>query len=163
MVPDLITEETNFLVLVLTSETSSTRFVAVAQCRILFILNSIQLKLRFQWGSNSIRGLEERTQENPSFISREPLLRHCWPLKQIMPSHDIRGPNWNQIFSHAYVTQGPSGVWNDNPGIPPAGHRNWWAKSISWFCFELEQIRGHFASWGPPIFVGRSGLGFALT
>ena len=52
-----------------------------------------EFKLRFKWGSNSIRGLEERTQENPSFISRRPLLRHCWPLKQIMPSHDIRGPN----------------------------------------------------------------------
>ena len=33
----------------------------------------------------------------------------------------------------------------------------------TFLCFELEQIRGHFASWGPPIFVGRSGLKFALT
>ena len=30
-------------------------------------------------------------------------------------------------------------------------------------CFELEQIRGHFYSWDPPMSVGKSGLGFALA
>ena len=35
--------------------------------------------------------------------------------------------------------------------------------TTTFLCFELEQIRGHFTSWGPPLFVGRSGLGFAPT
>ena len=29
--------------------------------------------------------------------------------------------------------------------------------------FNLEQIRGHFYSGDPPMSVGKSGLGFALT
>ena len=42
------------------------------------------------------------------------------------------------------------------PHPPPPPH-------ITFLCFELEQIQGHFSSWGPPMFVGRSGLGFAPT
>ena len=34
---------------------------------------------------------------------------------------------------------------------------------ISWLCLELEQIRDHFYSGDPPMSVGKSGLGFALT
>ena len=30
-------------------------------------------------------------------------------------------------------------------------------------CFDLEQIRDHFYSWDPPMAVGKSGLGFALS
>ena len=32
----------------------------------------------------------------------------------------------------------------------------------NFLCFQLEQILGHFSSLGPALFVGRSGLGFAL-
>ena len=35
--------------------------------------------------------------------------------------------------------------------------------TTTFLCFELEQIWGHFTSWGPPLFVGRSSLGFAPT
>ena len=35
--------------------------------------------------------------------------------------------------------------------------------AITWLCFELEQIQGHFYSWDPPMAVGKSGLGFAVS
>ena len=34
--------------------------------------------------------------------------------------------------------------------------------AITWLCFELEQIQGHFYSWDPPMAVGKSGLGIEI-
>ena len=35
--------------------------------------------------------------------------------------------------------------------------------AITWLCFELEQIQDHFYSLDPPMAVGKSGLGFAVS
>ena len=35
--------------------------------------------------------------------------------------------------------------------------------TLTFLCFDLERFRDHFYSWDPPMAVGKSGLGFAVS